>query len=80
MHSFTQVSGISKMGKLSIEQVNSLSREEFVNVFGNAVESYPEASESIFPKRPFENIKMLCDAFVKLLEEISLDGKRHQNN
>lgn len=67
------------MSKSNIEAVNNLSKEQFVNVFRNVVESYPEASESVFSKRPFGNVKTLCDAFSEHLETISMDGKHFKS-
>lgn len=61
--------------KLSVENVNKLSATEFVNIFKNAVELWPNAAETGFLKRPFDNRSELIAQFTDYLENLSTNNK-----
>lgn len=61
--------------KLSIEDVNKLPSTEFVNLFKNAVELWPQAAESTVQQRPFNSLNELVDHFSDYLENLSIDDR-----
>jgi xanthine permease len=50
-------------GTISLDEVNSMTKERFTEVFGHVVQDVPWAVERAFEQRPFGNTKALRDAF-----------------
>lgn len=61
--------------KLTIEDVNQLDSENFVKLFKNVVELWPEASKSVEVKKPFTNLNDLVRSFQDYLENLSVNNK-----
>lgn len=61
--------------KISIGDVNKLKATEFVNLFTNAVELWPNAAETVVLKQPFASIDELVSYFTEYLERLSVDDK-----
>lgn len=61
--------------KLSIESVNKLHPNEFVDLFKNAVELWPKATESVLLKRPFTDVDDLVFHFSNYLENLNVNDK-----
>lgn len=60
---------------LTIEQVNNLSKEEFIRIFGNVVELYPSATESIVENRPFQDANSISNSINTCLDNLPSSGK-----
>ncbi len=56
-------------GKLSVEEVNSMGREEFVARFGSLFERSPWVAEGAWQGRPFDDLDALHAAFVRTVHE-----------
>ncbi|KAH0557781.1 2-oxo-4-hydroxy-4-carboxy-5-ureidoimidazoline decarboxylase-like [Cotesia glomerata] len=54
--------------KLTIEEINSMSKIEFCKIFGNIVEHSSEATEAIEELRPFEHVSQLENLFCNFIE------------
>lgn len=61
--------------KLTIEDINKLSSIEFINLFKNAVELWPQAAETVAKQLPFSRLTDLVDHFVDYLENLSIADK-----
>lgn len=57
--------------KLSIEEVNRLPSDDFVNIFENVVEFWPKAAETIATQRPFTSVAELVSHFSEYIENLS---------
>lgn len=51
-------------GRLNIEQINALSREDFVSIFGDVAEHSPWVAERAAAARPFSDLRATAEAFV----------------
>jgi 2-oxo-4-hydroxy-4-carboxy-5-ureidoimidazoline decarboxylase len=60
---------------MTLKQLNSLSREEFVRVIGPVFEHSPWIAEATWPKRPFANLENLHRA---LCETVHRAGEENQ--
>lgn len=61
--------------KLTIEDLNKLKSEEFLNLFKNIVELWPHASETVQIKKPFASLNEFATEFDSYLEDLSVDNK-----
>lgn len=61
--------------KLKIEDVNSLSADEFKDLFKNVVELWPNAGDAVVLQRPFAHLHNLIFAFVDYLDNLNLNDK-----
>jgi 2-oxo-4-hydroxy-4-carboxy--5-ureidoimidazoline (OHCU) decarboxylase len=61
-------------GVLRVEEVNAMGNEQFVSIFNNIVESYPQAATAICNQRPFASADHLADAASNYLELLPLHG------
>ena len=61
------------MEKITLNEVNSLQREEFVEKFGSLYEHSPWVAEGASEERPFENLSEMHDAFGQTLREAPSD-------
>lgn len=57
-----------------VEEVNAMGNEQFVSVFNNIVESYPQAAIAICNQRPFASADHLADAASNYLELLPIHG------
>lgn len=55
--------------------LNSLSYEEFVNIFGNVVEKCPLITAAVWSKRPFANLSALEAAIHQFIDALPQSGK-----
>lgn len=55
--------------------LNSLSYEEFVNIFGNVVEKCPLITAAVWSKRPFANLSALEAAIHEFIDALPESGK-----
>lgn len=55
--------------------LNSLSYEEFVNIFGNVVEKCPLITAAVWSKRPFSNLSALEAALYEFIDALPDSGK-----
>lgn len=62
-------------GVLRVEEVNALGSEQFVWIFNNIVESYPQAAIAICNQRPFISADHLADAVSNYLNLLPPHGK-----
>lgn len=62
-------------GVLRVEEVNALGNEQFVWIFSNIVENYPQAATAICNQRPFASADHLADAASNYLELLPIHGK-----
>ncbi|KAG9330029.1 hypothetical protein JZ751_027571 [Albula glossodonta] len=60
---------------MDIAVVNSLSYEQFVEVFGNAVEKCPLVAAAVWSSRPFTSIADIDDAFGHFIDSLPDSGK-----
>src|ERR1022692_962977 len=60
---------------MTLKQLNSLSREEFVHIIGPVFEHSPWIAEATWPKRPFANLEYLHRA---LCETVQRAGEENQ--
>jgi 2-oxo-4-hydroxy-4-carboxy--5-ureidoimidazoline (OHCU) decarboxylase len=67
-------------GVLRVEEVNALGNEQFVWIFNNIVESYPQAATAICNQRPFISADHLADAASDYLDLLPPHGNRNSNN
>lgn len=61
--------------KLTIEEVNQLEAVDFVDLFENAVELWPNAAESVTLQRPFVNLSQLISRFDEYLDSLGEEEK-----
>nr|CAD7593285.1 unnamed protein product [Timema genevievae] len=61
-----------------LEEVNGLTVQEFMQVFGNVVEDRPGVAAHVAALRPFSGVEQLTDAALLYLDTLPLDGKRFQ--
>lgn len=54
----------------SLEEINQLQKVDFVEVFSNVVECYPEAAESVSNLAPFDTFSTLLEAFMTHLDQL----------
>jgi len=59
---------------LRLEEVNAMGNDQFVSVFNNIVESYPQAATAIYNRRPFASADHLADAASNYLELLPIHG------
>lgn len=64
-----------KMSPLTIFDVNNISEEEFVRVFGNVIELFTEAAIEVEKIRPFSNVGELCNSFQTYLDKLDIECK-----
>lgn len=62
-------------GVLRVEEVNALGNEQFVWIFNNIVENYPQAAIAICNQRPFISADHLADAVSNHLHLLPPHGK-----
>lgn len=60
---------------LSIKDVNSLTSDGFIKLFGNVVELYPAVAIGILKNRPFYSIEDISKAVNDYIDNLSLNGK-----
>ncbi|KAG8038500.1 hypothetical protein G9C98_006196 [Cotesia typhae] len=60
--------------KLTIEEINSMSKIEFCKIFGNIVEHLTKATEEIEELRPFEHVSQLENLFCNFIEQLDVSG------
>ncbi|XP_076048060.1 2-oxo-4-hydroxy-4-carboxy-5-ureidoimidazoline decarboxylase-like [Oratosquilla oratoria] len=63
------------MAKLTIEEVNRMDYEAFVQTFGNVVEHGTIISAAIWKFRPFDNVKHLHDTICDFIALLPTSGK-----
>jgi 2-oxo-4-hydroxy-4-carboxy--5-ureidoimidazoline (OHCU) decarboxylase len=61
-------------GVLRVEEVNAMGNEQFLLIFNNIVESYPQAATAICNQRPFASADHLADAASNYLELLPVHG------
>jgi 2-oxo-4-hydroxy-4-carboxy--5-ureidoimidazoline (OHCU) decarboxylase len=61
-------------GVFRVEEVNALGNEQFVWIFNNIVESYPQAASAICNERPFTSADHLADAASNYLDLLPNHG------
>ena len=66
---------MSKIRRYTIDEVNQMGREEFVEVFGSVFEHSPWAAEQAFEQRPFAACNELEDS---LVEAVKNSGREAQ--
>ncbi|KAJ8982984.1 hypothetical protein NQ317_001424 [Molorchus minor] len=59
----------------TIEEVNNLSSENFVRIFGNVVEHLPAVAIVILKKRPFSEVRDIVNACFNYLDSLKLSEK-----
>ena len=59
----------------SIEVINTLEYEEFINHFGNVIESCPQLASGLWLKRPFRNLDHMYACLVTIVDELPESGK-----
>uniref|UniRef100_A0A1L8E2I5 2-oxo-4-hydroxy-4-carboxy-5-ureidoimidazoline decarboxylase n=1 Tax=Nyssomyia neivai TaxID=330878 RepID=A0A1L8E2I5_9DIPT len=57
--------------KFCIEEINRLSKADFVELFKNVVECFPEAPEVVSEMVPFSSYAVLIKAFMDYLEQLN---------
>jgi len=62
----------SGQSKMNIAQVNSFSQEDFIEKFGNVVESSPMCAAAISQNRPFHNISELYYNLCEFIDALPL--------
>ncbi|CAH1777813.1 unnamed protein product [Owenia fusiformis] len=60
---------------LSMDSVNAMGYDNFINTFRNVVEHCPLAAASVWADRPFSSEKDLGEAFGAFLDSLSNNGK-----
>lgn len=59
---------------LTLSDLNTLPREEFVRALGGIFEHSPWVAEQVHPQRPFSSVSELHAAMVKVIEEAGADA------
>lgn len=62
-------------GKLTIEEINALSRERFVERFGSLYERSPWVAERAWEQKPFGSLEEMSRAFERAMREASGDAQ-----
>ncbi|EDO43473.1 predicted protein [Nematostella vectensis] len=62
--------------KLTIQEVNKFSQEDFIRRFGNIVEMTPLCAAAISDKRPFSSVDDLYRQMCSFIDGLSQDGRR----
>lgn len=60
---------------MDISAVNSLSYEDFVNIFGNVVEKCPIITGAVWSRRPFMSLNALEAAINEFIDDLPESGK-----
>lgn len=60
---------------LTVKDVNNLTSDGFIKLFGNVVEHYPQAAIGILKNRPFNSGDEICKAINGYIDNLSLNGK-----
>lgn len=60
---------------LSVEDVNKLSSDQFIKLFGNVVEHYPSAAIGILKKRPFQEVNDISTSINNYLNLTTTNGE-----
>lgn len=60
---------------LTVKDVNTLTSDGFIKLFGNVVEHYPQAAIGILKNRPFHSENQICKAINAYIDNLSLNGK-----
>ncbi|KPP62806.1 2-oxo-4-hydroxy-4-carboxy-5-ureidoimidazoline decarboxylase-like [Scleropages formosus] len=60
---------------MDIGTVNSLSYEDFVDVFGNIVEKCPLVAAAVWSQRPFSNLAQMETAVNDFIDSLTVSGK-----
>ena len=55
--------------------VNTIEKEEFLNLFENVVEHTPKVAEELFKLRPFSNDSTFLEALANVIEALSNEEK-----
>lgn len=61
--------------KINIDQLNQLNSTEFLNLFKNVIELWPNAAETVYKQKPFSNLSDVADEFDSYLENLSIENK-----
>ncbi|XP_053600334.1 2-oxo-4-hydroxy-4-carboxy-5-ureidoimidazoline decarboxylase-like [Plodia interpunctella] len=59
------------MAGLTIPEVNALGKEQFDAVFANVIELCTDAAVQAQKKKPFKDVRELCEAFVQYLDNLT---------
>lgn len=60
---------------LTIKDVNNLTSDRFIKVFGNVVELYPAAAIGILKNRPFSSLQDIINAIGVHIDGLPSNGK-----
>lgn len=60
--------------RLTLEEVNNLSSNDFIQIFGNIIERCPIAAIKILKYRPFHTVQDLIKAFNGYLDTLNFKG------
>lgn len=60
---------------LAVKDVNNLSSDLFIKIFGNVIEHYPQAAIGILKNRPFHSLDDICNAVGAYIDGLPLSGK-----
>lgn len=63
------------VASLSVKDVNALSGDDFIKLFGNVVEHYPAAAIGMLKSRPFNSTEEICAAVGRFIDSLSVKGK-----
>ena len=64
---------------MDIDVVNSLSFEEFVEIFGNVVEKCPLVAAAVWSQRPFPSLGDIEAAIAHFIDSLPSSGRSTQN-
>lgn len=67
---------MSTSAPLTINEVNNLSDDQFIKLFGNVVEHYPATALGILKNKPFANVNDICNAISVYIDDLTFTGKR----
>ncbi|XP_013185654.2 2-oxo-4-hydroxy-4-carboxy-5-ureidoimidazoline decarboxylase [Amyelois transitella] len=59
------------MAMFTISEVNALDGEQFEAIFGNVIELCTDAAVQAQKEKPFKDVKRLCEAFVRYLDNLT---------
>lgn len=60
---------------LGVKDVNALTSDGFIKLFGNIVEHYPQAAIGILKARPFHSADHICESVGIYIDNLSTNGK-----
>lgn len=61
--------------KLTIAEVNALTYDKFIAIFGNVVENCALCSAVAWRKRPFRNYQEMQATFNEFIDKLSISGR-----